>query len=330
MPSSNSTPVDTYYYDVLNIPTNANHIVIKKAYKKLAISYHPDKNKAPDAEEKFKTISEAFQILGTHALRVKYDKYGRDPDIVSLTGVSDPNGCYQCMFGEIVGDMQIGHFFQQDDRYYAKGQAPPTHTDEERQQLIMQHMEQLQQERIHLLASRLVDKLSLYTTKLSTFEHDTQNQIIDFKKESFGNSMLVVVGRVYATKAKEFLGIKRAGGLPGLYYTMREKKYITKELWRTVKATMESQAVTKKAIEAQEEDPELDDLYMIKCHQAIWQMAKFEVEATLRLVCDDVLQDKSVLLNERLGRAEGLLALGDLYVANADISDVENEVVQLK
>lgn len=59
-------------------------------------------------------------------------------------------------------------------------------------------------------------------------------------------------------------------------------------------------------------------------------MAKFEVEATLRMVCDDVLQDKSVLPNERLGRAEGLLALGDLYVANADISDAENEVVQLK
>lgn len=164
----------------------------------------------------------------------------------------------------IVGDMQIGHYFQQDDRYYAKGQAPPTHTDEERQQMIMQHMEQLQQERIHLLASRLLEKLSLYTTEPSTFETQMQNQIIELKKESCGNSMLAVVGRVYATKAKECLGIKRAGGLPSLYYTMREKKYIARELWRTVKASMECQAVSTKAIQAEEEDPELDELYMIK------------------------------------------------------------------
>lgn len=64
------------YYEVLEISKNATEKEIKTAYRKLAMKYHPDRNKDADAEEKFKEISEAYEILIDPEKRAKYDKYG--------------------------------------------------------------------------------------------------------------------------------------------------------------------------------------------------------------------------------------------------------------
>jgi molecular chaperone DnaJ len=66
------------YYDVLNLPKDASKTKIKKAYRKLAMKYHPDRNKASDAEEKFKEISEAYAILSDDEKRSQYDQFGHD------------------------------------------------------------------------------------------------------------------------------------------------------------------------------------------------------------------------------------------------------------
>uniref|UniRef100_A0A1D1YY91 Chaperone protein DnaJ n=1 Tax=Anthurium amnicola TaxID=1678845 RepID=A0A1D1YY91_9ARAE len=67
---------DTDYYSVLGVSKNASKAEIKNAYRKLARSYHPDVNKEPGAEQKFKEISNAYEVLSDDEKRSLYDKYG--------------------------------------------------------------------------------------------------------------------------------------------------------------------------------------------------------------------------------------------------------------
>ena len=64
------------YYEVLGIAKDAQDTDIKKAYRKLSMKYHPDKNKAADATEKFKEIQEAYDVLSNGEKRAQYDQYG--------------------------------------------------------------------------------------------------------------------------------------------------------------------------------------------------------------------------------------------------------------
>src|SRR5215218_5887766 len=64
------------YYDVLGVARTASDDEIKKAYRKLALQFHPDRNKAPEATERFKEATEAYQVLSDSEKRSMYDRYG--------------------------------------------------------------------------------------------------------------------------------------------------------------------------------------------------------------------------------------------------------------
>ncbi len=64
------------YYEILGIQKNASKESIKEAYRKLALEWHPDRNKAKEAEEKFKKISEAYAVLSDEQKRAQFDAYG--------------------------------------------------------------------------------------------------------------------------------------------------------------------------------------------------------------------------------------------------------------
>ncbi|KAF2454314.1 X-domain of DnaJ-containing-domain-containing protein [Lineolata rhizophorae] len=91
--------VDTTYYDALQVPPTASELDIKKAYRKLAIKLHPDKN--PDdetAHQKFQAIGEAYQVLSDTELRKQYDKHGKEGAVPSH-GFEDPSEFFSMIFG---------------------------------------------------------------------------------------------------------------------------------------------------------------------------------------------------------------------------------------
>ena len=64
------------YYKVLGVTKTATADELNRAYRKLAVQYHPDKNKSKEAEEKFKEINQAYEVLGNPQKRQQYDQFG--------------------------------------------------------------------------------------------------------------------------------------------------------------------------------------------------------------------------------------------------------------
>ncbi|MYA60473.1 MAG: DnaJ domain-containing protein [Chloroflexi bacterium] len=64
------------YYEVLEVPRNANEEDIKKAFRRKALEYHPDRNREDGATERFKEINEAYQVLSDPETRARYDRFG--------------------------------------------------------------------------------------------------------------------------------------------------------------------------------------------------------------------------------------------------------------
>ena len=94
------------YYEVLGVSKNASEDEIKKAYKKMAIKYHPDRNPGDkEAEEKFKEAAEAYDVLRDPQKRARYDQFG--PEGVNGAGGFGGGGMNMddifSMFGDIFG-----------------------------------------------------------------------------------------------------------------------------------------------------------------------------------------------------------------------------------
>ena len=99
------------FYEVLGVAKNASDDDIKKAYRKLAMKYHPDRNQgdtAKAAEEKFKEAKEAYEMLSDAQKRAAYDQYGHagvDPNMRGGPGGAEGFGGFGESFGDIFGDI---------------------------------------------------------------------------------------------------------------------------------------------------------------------------------------------------------------------------------
>ena len=104
--------VDTSYYDALGVKPTASELEIKKAYRKLAITTHPDKNPGDEsAHARFQAIGEAYQVLSNENLRKQYDKFGKE-QAVPGGGFEDPAEFFSIIFGgdrfvDLIGEISL-------------------------------------------------------------------------------------------------------------------------------------------------------------------------------------------------------------------------------
>ncbi|KAL8708594.1 MAG: hypothetical protein Q9220_006530 [cf. Caloplaca sp. 1 TL-2023] len=103
---------DTAYYDALGVSPTASELEIKKAYRKLAITTHPDKNPGDEtAHTRFQAIGEAYQVLSNEELRKRYDKFGKE-EAVPGGGFEDPAEFFGMIFGgeafvDLIGELSL-------------------------------------------------------------------------------------------------------------------------------------------------------------------------------------------------------------------------------
>ena len=104
--------VDTTYYDALSVSPKASELEVKKAYRKLAITTHPDKNPGDEtAHARFQAIGEAYQVLSNQELRQRYDKFGKE-EAVPGGGFEDPAEFFGMIFGgeafvDLIGELSL-------------------------------------------------------------------------------------------------------------------------------------------------------------------------------------------------------------------------------
>lgn len=93
------------YYEVLGVNKTSEDREIKKAYKRLAIKYHPDRNQYKNTENEFKEIKEAYEILTDPKKRAIYDQYGHSGFEQNHTTSNNNSSDFSDIFGEVFGDI---------------------------------------------------------------------------------------------------------------------------------------------------------------------------------------------------------------------------------
>ncbi|WVR08665.1 hypothetical protein IAU60_005723 [Kwoniella sp. DSM 27419] len=352
-------PIDLAYYDVLGLDSQCTTEEVKKAYRRLAIKLHPDKNRDdPDAEEKFKQISIAYQVLSDPDLRRKYNEFGQKNGggvAEPAGGFQDPEEVFGKMFGgdrfeDLIGTISIGKdmkdaFQQQGDQDpndYMMGPGGKAMLKPEamqrkmvRDRLVMEEKQRQRKERVDKLAKNLVNKLNIYTEgakgpedKLvaASFREICRLEAEDLKEESYGTELLNAIGRAYQAKSVQHMASSQFAPL-GWFHGAKNTFNVMGDTVSTVRSALELKAVFDKLQVAEQSGMPPDQLRKLEEQAAeqgmrtLWKGAKLEVESVIRETAETVLTDPSVPREKLHMRAIALGLMAEAFLGIRKDSD---------
>ena len=207
--------VDTSYDDFLEVSPGAEPAQIKRQYYLLARQCHPDRVGKEDevAAEKFKNISEAYQVLSDPKLRAKFDELGKDglsadrTDLAHAQTQADPAILFAFLFGSDKFGDYIGRLAVATSALVAD--SPKIGHKDARI---------VQQRRVTRLAIKLVDRLQVWIDE----DYDGakalwESAAANLSQASYGPELTRLIGKVYALSAHQFLGALDSGvGMPSI------------------------------------------------------------------------------------------------------------------
>ncbi|KAI8976284.1 DnaJ-domain-containing protein [Trametes punicea] len=355
-------PLETRYYDLLGVPVDATTEDIKKAYRRLAIKHHPDKNRDdPHAGERFKEIAIAYQTLSDPELRRKYNEFG-PKESAPEGGYIDPEEIFSTIFGgerfvSIIGNISLAKdmkaALQEDEdnenevvQRDAKGREILTPEErarrEEKARKAAAEKAAAREERVRKLVENLDRKLSIYTESATgpndaqvaeSFRTICKLEAEELKKESYGVDLLHAIGFVYAQKAKQHLASNQTFlGMGGWLHNVQGKYHVFSETVSTLRAAMELKKVFEQIQAAEqagnmspEEKQRLEEQAAEKGIQTLFKGAKLEIESVLRETCDRILEDPSIPRAKAQLRAIALQILGEAYMSVRKEEDERRE-----
>ena len=190
---------DMFYYDALEVTSNADDSAIRRRYYLLAKKYHPDRNKGDaTAAEKFKDIAEAYQVLSDPELRKRYDRDGRDglsPDKTSAAdgGVAkiDPTVLFAFLFGSDKFHDYVGRLATATSAQI--GDSPKISVKDARK---------LQRRRVVRLANKLIAKVAPWVAakkdghEVTAVEAEWKKEADELCTASYGHQLVTTIGKV--------------------------------------------------------------------------------------------------------------------------------------
>jgi hypothetical protein len=203
-------------------------------------------------------------------------------------------------------------------------------TKEQREELAAYEQERKRQrdERVATLAKKLIDRLSVWTETdrghdvTKAFKAQINLEIENLRMESFGIEILHAMGATYLMKGTSFLKSQKLFGISGFWSRLKEKGTLAKETWTTISTAIDAQVTMEEMARLEErggEDwtderkAEYEKRVTGKILAAAWRGSKFEIQSVLREVCEKVLNDKTVKLEKRVERAQGLVIIGEMF-----------------